>query len=76
MAESQADGLGATFLPATNDDELPAIRVAGVLVFVYPTEDGTLRVSIDLDESELAVGPDELTPIEVTCQGHTVWTAP
>lgn len=70
---------GAAFLPKTNDDELPAIQVAGVTVFLY-RKDGVMRVSVDLDdagETTPTVDPDgeRRVPIQITVQGQTVWEA-
>lgn len=65
--------------PITREDGLPAIEVAGVLVFTY-VKDGRLRVSVDLDTPapQLMGDPDGhgggLVPITVTIQGHTVFT--
>ncbi len=64
----------AAFLPARDEGELPAIRVAGVLVYGY-VHSGTLRVSVDLSESELARG-EETTPVRVDIGDATVFSAP
>jgi len=51
----------AEFLPQTNDDERPALRVNDALVFAYLTEDDggnvVLRVTVDLDDVELDGAP-------------------
>jgi hypothetical protein len=74
----------AGFLPVTGRDpaSLPAIRIAGALVFAY-VADGILRVSVDLDEA----GPenedaraldhygDGLVPVLITVQGSPVYRA-
>lgn len=70
----------ARYLPAGNDDELPALRIAGALVFVYidpSREECTLRVSVDLDEAlpELCCLPDGTVPLEVTVQGEVVFSS-
>ena len=68
--------------PDLDTDALPAIRVAGVLVFVY-VDDGMLRVSVDLDD----VGPENTdadvldlynvwqVPMVITVQGEPVFRA-
>lgn len=87
-SDTHALTCAVTFHPATPEgpgidpeDALltrPYVKIGDVLVFVYADrdeddEDGPLRlrVSIDLDD----VGGEDPVPIEVTCQGETVWSA-
>jgi hypothetical protein len=87
-SDTHALSCDVTFHPATPEgpgvdpeDALmtrPYVKIGDVLVFVYADrdeadEDGPLRlrVSIDLDD----VGGEDPVPIEVTCQGETVWSA-
>ena len=57
MTDQNADeayvNRSAVFLPATGEHGLPALMVKGVLVFAY-VRDGVIRVSVDLDDSELS----------------------
>jgi hypothetical protein len=58
---------------------LPAVEVAGVLVFAY-VRDGKLIVSVDLDTPDPQLMPsrdangDGLVPMEITIQGKPVFT--
>lgn len=45
----------ATFLPATNDDEYPAVRIGDALVFVYLNQEGRLVITVDTEDFD----PDE-----------------
>ncbi|MFF9690439.1 hypothetical protein [Streptomyces sp. NPDC014623] len=56
-------------------DSLPALQVAGVLVFVYiDRQHGTVRVSVDLDTAHRSLlRPDDRVPLEISVQGHTVF---
>jgi len=73
-----AANLNASFLPSTFDVAYPAVRIAGVLVFGYIDPDGTLHVSVDLDEAEpwLALQPRGTVPIRISVGGNDVYTAP
>lgn len=69
----------AVFHPYKLEDDgeteaLPAVEVAGVLVFAY-VKDGYLRVSIDLDtvDPKLHDNAKRLVPIMVKCQEDTIW---
>jgi hypothetical protein len=70
----------ATFLPPAHlddedgDRELPAIRIAGNLVFAY-IKDGELVISAHLDESELLDGNGNV-PIQISVQERIVFHAP
>lgn len=64
----------ATFLPMRTRHERPAIMVAGVLVSVY-VDDDRLVISADFDDSDLGVGPDNVTPVTVRMSGEVVFTA-
>jgi len=64
----------AQFLPMSGPETaltLPAVKVAGAVVFVY-VKAGKLRVSVDLDEAG-EFFPDPV-PLEVAVQGTTVFT--
>lgn len=71
----------ARFHPTTNNDELPAIEVAGVLVFAYVDAAGTLRVSLDFDTADPDVfgedtdGASLPVPVQVALSGQTVYRA-
>ncbi|WP_329046887.1 MULTISPECIES: hypothetical protein [unclassified Streptomyces] len=56
-------------------DSLPALQVAGVLVFVYiDRERGTLCVSVGMDTAHRALlRADDCVPLEITVQGRTVF---
>lgn len=60
---------------------LPAVEVAGVLVFAY-VEGGRLRVSVDLDTADQPGGPftavpgrEDEVPMVITVQGTPVFSA-
>jgi hypothetical protein len=46
----------AKFFPVLGDDQLPAVQVAGVMVFVY-VKDGELHVSAHYDEADPSIFP-------------------
>ncbi|HZM77719.1 MAG TPA: hypothetical protein VFC19_18535 [Candidatus Limnocylindrales bacterium] len=73
-----AANLDASFLPSTFDAAYPAIRIVGVLVFGYIDPDGTLHVSVDLDEAEpwLAFQPRGTVPMRISVGGIDVYAAP
>lgn len=56
MDADQKINRAAEFLPQTSDEELPAVRIGDVLVFVY-RQGGVLRVSVDTED---AVQPVEI----------------
>ena len=75
--QDRAANMGARFLPQRNDDELPAIDVAGVLASVY-VKDGELHVGIDLDTADPAIYRiygDQQIPLHITVQGSPVFEA-
>ena len=59
---------------------MPAIEIAGVFVWTYLDDDGTLRVSLGFEEADPAVfGEDEdgyarNVPVQVTLSGQTVYS--
>jgi len=57
----------AEFLPAHNAEELPAVRIGELVVFVY-RKDGELRVTVDSEE--LTGGP---VPVRFNINGAIVW---
>jgi len=69
----------ARFWPARRDEPgtLPALQVAGAMVFVYLDENTSeLRVSVDLDTVHRALlrpGGDHTVPLRITVQGETVF---
>ena len=67
----------ARFWPARRDEpaSLPALQVAGVLVFAYiDSEQAVLRVSVDLDTTHRALlRPEGTVPLHITVQGTTVF---
>lgn len=68
----------ATFWPARPEEPgtLPALEVAGVMVFAYLTEAGELLVSVDLDTaSPVLTSPRQTVPLRITVQGTTVYQA-
>jgi len=66
----------AKFHPAHNEDELPAIEVAGVLVFVYMDTSGALRVTVDTETADAAqfIGTDEI-PIRIKVNEDVAYDA-
>lgn len=54
MAPAPAGGTSypVEFLPATGPDEYPCVRVAGVLVFAYVDDEGTVNVTVDTETAE------------------------
>jgi hypothetical protein len=71
----QAD---VSFHPAAGPDERPALEVEGAFIFAYVDQDGTLRVSVDLDTVSDRLrdpGPDGTVPLRVTVQGQDVCVA-
>ena len=66
----------ARFWPARRDEpaSLPALQVAGVLVFVYLDDHAAVCVSVDLDTAHrVLVRPDHTVPLHITVQGTTVF---
>lgn len=69
---------GAEFYPAGEHGRLPAVKVAGCMVFVYVL-DGQLRVSVDLDDAQEYSWPrewvssDVRVPMRINVQGDTVF---
>lgn len=59
----------ATFLPQVDGDTRPCITIGGVQVYAYLDRDGSLRVSVDTDTSELP----EATPVVFTMNGDFVY---
>jgi len=59
----------AEFLPACNAEELPAVRIGELLVFVY-RKDGELRVTVDSEERPFADGP---VLVRLNINGAIVW---
>jgi hypothetical protein len=73
----RAANMGARFLPQRDDDESPAIDVAGALAVVY-VKDGELYVGIDLETADPAIYRiygDQQIPVRITVQGDTVFEA-
>ena len=79
---SRVHNLAAKFWPAAAQDcgTLPALEVAGALVFVYVVDGedraAELVVSIDLDTVEPFIqerGDDELVRVSVTMQGTPIF---
>lgn len=66
----------ASFHPVSDPGTYPALEVAGVLVFAYFDESGTLRVSVHLDDAEDGA-TDALgcVPIRVDVGGTAVFSA-
>jgi hypothetical protein len=74
--KERAANLAAEFMPMNPDPEtgsLPAVKVAGCLVFAY-VKDGLLRVSVDLDDAS-EYWPGECTPMRLSVQGNPVFEA-
>lgn len=64
----------AVFHPETGEDTRPCIEIAGVLVFAYIDQDGTVRVSVHLDTTDPAVLDNgDLVPMRVTIEDTTVF---
>lgn len=47
----------AEFLPKKTSDKLPAVRIAGNLVFVYIDDEGRVCVTVDTDDNVLPSRP-------------------
>lgn len=64
--------LAATFHRPAFDVAYPAVQVGGVMVFVYVTPQGRLRVSVDLDETEawLQDPKQDQVLLDITINGH------
>lgn len=82
---TRAANEAALFHPYTVAEDgtegLPAVEVAGVLVFAY-VKDGELRVSVDLDTARHPDGPfmiipghEDEVPMVITVQGVPVFSA-
>jgi hypothetical protein len=70
-----AANLAAQFHPATFDTVQPCITVAGVWVFAYIDDDGVVRVSVHLDETEQwLVRDDNTVAMRIAVQGTDVYT--
>lgn len=65
---------GAQFLPQTNDDERPALRVGDVLVSVYWEPGPLLRVAIDT--SDLAERFPDNPPMQIALNDGIVYRQP
>ncbi|MEU8310330.1 hypothetical protein AB0C84_42850 [Actinomadura sp. NPDC048955] len=65
----------AVFHPVRSEDELPAIEVGGVLVFLYLDHDEeAVRVSIHLDTADgQLVRPDGTVPLQVHCEDGVIF---
>jgi len=73
----RAANISARFLPQRDDDESPAIDVAGALVVAH-VKNGELRVGVDLETADQAVYRiygDLQVPLRITVQGDTVFEA-
>lgn len=71
----------ATFLPARRSPEVPAVSVAGALVFVYVDRNRarpTLRISVHLDEIDPALTtlPGACVPMQIDVQDTAVYLEP
>ena len=69
--------MAARFLPQRDDDESPAVDVAGALAAVY-VKDGGLHVGIDLETADPAiyrVYGDQQIPVHITVHGVSVFEA-
>ncbi|WP_324787148.1 hypothetical protein [Streptomyces sp. H51] len=78
-ARCRALNEGAGFLPARQDDPdtLPALRIAGVLVFAYVHPQRGLVVSVDLDETDAELTRDDSTvPMSINVGDTVVFADP
>jgi hypothetical protein len=57
----------AEFLPQRNENELPAVRIGDALIFMYWTEDGDLRVTVDTEDADAQI------PVRIMVNSATVW---
>src|SRR4051812_39314873 len=75
MTDFNADSINraATFHPATNDDELPAVEIAGVLVFAYLDAAGTLRVTVDTESADERPEWRYSVPLRINVNSGTVF---
>jgi hypothetical protein len=75
LGREQIANRTARFLPARDEDEEPAIDLAGALVIAW-IRDGELNVNIGLESADLgiyrAVGEEKLIAVRVTVMGDTV----
>jgi hypothetical protein len=73
----RAANMAARFLPQLNDDQSPAVDVAGALGFIY-VKNGALYVAVDLDTADPAIYRmygDQQVPLEISVQGNIVFEA-
>ena len=64
----------ARFVPATFNEPYPGIQVAGAWIFAYVDQNGTLRISAHLEETERwLLRPDETVPMQVRIQDTVVF---
>jgi hypothetical protein len=73
----RAANMNAQFLPQRDDDESPAIDVAGALAVMY-VKNGELYLGVDLDTADPAIYRmygDQQVPLRITVQGDTVFEA-
>lgn len=53
MTDDELNG-AAWFQPPSSDDELPCVKIGGVLVFAY-FQDGELCIGVDYEDADEAV---------------------
>jgi hypothetical protein len=73
----RAANMNARFLPQRDDDESPALDVAGALAIMY-VKDGELYLGVDLETADPAIYRmygDQQIPLHITVQGDTVFQA-
>lgn len=80
MNAIEADELNraAEFFPQDGEGTRPCIQVAGVQVYVYIDDSGTVRVSVHLDATENAVlDARGLVPIRfrIVVEGTTIYSS-
>lgn len=63
----------AEFLPQTTDDERPAVRIAGALVFVYVDSAGALRVTVDTETVDAIPEWESGVPMRIKVNSGTVY---
>jgi hypothetical protein len=63
----------AEFLPQTTEDERPAVRIAGILVFAYIDSAGALRVTVGTETADEIPEWEDGVPMRIRVNDGTVF---
>lgn len=66
---ADAANRAAQFHAQRDDDQLPAIEVAGVFVFAYVDSDGVFRISAHWDGADVEAFPEWTEAVPVKTKG-------